>query len=94
MNNAEILQIFQVRKKEHHVTTTLFLGSQRQQEWLIIQCTAILIHTYHFPDLDNHFCISSFTTSVGPLIRYEDKLSLCAEGQRLPGLCNGLSIIL
>lgn len=89
-----IRTVFQVRKQEHHVSATLFLGSHCQQEGLIIQCTGILMHSCHFPDLCNHFCIGSFTASLRAPICYEDKLSLSAEGQRLTDLSNDLSIIL
>lgn len=94
VNNAEILQVFQVRKQEHHVSATLFFGSHYQQERLIIECTATLIHPYHSHDLCNHFSIGSFTASLGPLIGYEGKLSLSAEGKWLTGLSNDFSIIL
>lgn len=57
-----------------------------------ILCWGSQCNTTQFPVLCN-LCIGSFTAGLGPLIGYEDKVSLSDEGHRLTGLCNDLSII-
>lgn len=64
MYDAGILQAFQVRKPEHQVSATLLLGSECQQEGIMVQCTTTLLHLYHFLGLHNHLCIASFAVSM------------------------------